>query len=51
SSIINQDNVDPHHIMSIIDGYRCSQTLFTAVGLKLFDHLTKEELLLEELAN
>ncbi|CAF3242666.1 unnamed protein product, partial [Rotaria sp. Silwood2] len=44
-------DADSNHIFSLIDGYRYSQTLFTAVSFKLFDHLTTQELSLEELAN
>ncbi|CAF4563317.1 unnamed protein product, partial [Rotaria sp. Silwood2] len=51
SSVTNKEDADSNHIFSLIDGYRCSQTLFTAVSFKLFDHLTTQELSLEELAN
>jgi acetylserotonin N-methyltransferase len=42
--------IDPNPILSLIDGYRCSKILFTAVDLKLFDHLVSQPLSLEELA-
>ncbi|CAF1241116.1 unnamed protein product [Rotaria sp. Silwood1] len=51
SSVPNTEDVDSNYILSLIDGFRCSQTLFTAVNYKLFDHLTTQELSLEELAN
>lgn len=57
--IINHDcylfqsslNPDPNEILSLIDGYRCSKVLFTAVDFKLFDYLITQPLSLEELAN
>jgi hypothetical protein len=42
--------IDPNPILSLIDGYRCSKILFTAVDLQVFDHLVSQPLSLEELA-
>ena len=46
----SSDEADPTVVASLIDGYRCSKVLFTAVELKLFDHLTGPALTLDELA-
>ena len=46
----SSDDADPNLVASLIDGYRRSKVLFTAVELKLFDHLIGPPLALEELA-
>ncbi|UJR09902.1 hypothetical protein I4U23_014124 [Adineta vaga] len=46
----SSENTNANYISSLIDGYRHSKVLFTAVEFKLFDHLVNQSLTSIELA-